>query len=1019
MTGFGRLKLGVKLPLMLVAIAMLALTVMGFSSFRAARNLLAEEGNQRLERVLEARGQAVETWAGQVVSELRAMSANEGTLRLMRDFSTGWKMLGDGAAENLQQSWVKANPHPPSERWRLDFAGEVNDFGIVHRRSHPGLVTLTEETGLADVYFIDPKGRVLYSLRKDDAFASSVNALQGDLQPLSTVFAKALAAPEAGAAVSDPVGEGSGAGRRIYLAQALRSAEGITLGVLAFAADLSRVDAMMLDARSLGQTGQAFLVDGQGRLQSPLRGDLAAKPGTEIASAAVSGVLAGKAGRSAHIGQSGAAVRAVFAPVSPFGLPLGLIVEQDEAELFAPANALARQQLINALWLVGLLAALSAAMARGIARPMHALADTINRIASGAYHTAVPHTGRGDELGKIATALAALRDDLAASEAVQRAATIQGTAFENSSAALMILSPDLTISFANKALIALVTEKLSDFHTRTAKVAPEGLVGLPLDQLYPLTPEISARLHSPQDLPFRQDVAVGAGRYGVDFSEIRRQDGDLLGYVVEWRDVTELRMTRALLNALDSTHLMLELSPDGLVMRGNARMLEALGLQGDDIVGRSKDEMILGEGAAQEFWPHVKRLEPVLGRFTLMGAQGRRLLAEGSVTPVPDRAGNLLKVVLMAKDITEAQSALEAMQAQNDAMLVAQRSVVEGLRIGLAQLAKGDLQSQITADFPQEYEQLRTDYNNAANALAAAMRVVIDSAHSIDGEVREITNAAADLSQRTEKQAATLAETVTALDQLTSSVGAASLGISEADQMVSQARLGAEGSGKVVQQAVVAMGEIAQSSDQISRIIGVIDDIAFQTNLLALNAGVEAARAGEAGRGFAVVASEVRALAQRSSEAAREIDTLISTSSEHVRNGVDLVGRTGQALDGILVSVNDIASRVSKIAFSAREQASGLSEINVAMIQLDQVTQQNAAMFEETTAAAQSLARGVQALSSITARFTAAAPDEKPLVDRPEPSVIISAPIPVPAPQHGRVAQKLALARDLSEWEDF
>ena len=241
--------------------------------------------------------------------------------------------------------------------------------------------------------------------------------------------------------------------------------------------------------------------------------------------------------------------------------------------------------------------------------------------------------------------------------------------------------------------------------------------------------------------------------------------------------------------------------------------------------------------------------------------------------------------------------------------------------------------------------------------------------------------------------------------------------------MVAQARLGAEGSGKVVQQAVTAMGEIAQSSDQISRIIGVIDDIAFQTNLLALNAGVEAARAGEAGRGFAVVASEVRALAQRSSEAAREIDALISTSSEHVRNGVNLVGQTGLALNGILVSVNEIAERVSEIALSAREQATGLSEINAAMLQLDQVTQQNTAMFEETTAAAQSLARGVQALTSITARFTAAELEEAASPRMPDP---LSARVRPDVPkrhqlsgQNRKMAPRAALAPELTEWEDF
>jgi methyl-accepting chemotaxis protein len=291
----------------------------------------------------------------------------------------------------------------------------------------------------------------------------------------------------------------------------------------------------------------------------------------------------------------------------------------------------------------------------------------------------------------------------------------------------------------------------------------------------------------------------------------------------------------------------------------------------------------------------------------------------------------------------------------------------------------------IDARFAPEYERLREDFNRAMGKLLAAMRAVVENAGAIAGEVQGITQASNELSARTENQAATLEETAAALDQLTASVKSSAERATQAAKVVHEARSSAEDSGTVVREAVAAMGEIAQSSRQISKIIGVIDDIAFQTNLLTLNAGVEAARAGDAGRGFAVVASEVRALAQRSSDAAREINGLISSSGAQVKRGVDLVGETGSALEKIVASVAGIAAHVGEIASSSTEQSQGLVENNQAMTQLDHVTQQNAAMFEETSAASQALARAADALSETVGRFRTDAGSAAPIPFRPVP----------------------------------
>ncbi|MED5537390.1 MAG: methyl-accepting chemotaxis protein [Pseudomonadota bacterium] len=370
-----------------------------------------------------------------------------------------------------------------------------------------------------------------------------------------------------------------------------------------------------------------------------------------------------------------------------------------------------------------------------------------------------------------------------------------------------------------------------------------------------------------------------------------------------------------------------------------------------------------------------------------------------------------------------------AREAEKAAEAEADRVTIEALGRGLAAMADGDLTYRIEAEFAPKAAQLKSDFNAAIAQLQQAVSVVVANIAGIRSGAGEISQAADDLSRRTEQQAAGLEETAAALDEITATVNKTASGARQASDVVQAAKGDAETSGVIVRDAVQAMQAIEGSSEQISQIIGVIDEIAFQTNLLALNAGVEAARAGEAGRGFAVVASEVRALAQRSAEAAKEIKTLISTSSTQVGSGVKLVGQTGEALQRIVDRVAEIDGLVSEIAASAQEQAIGLAEVNTAVNQMDQVTQQNAAMVEQSTAASHSLAQEAQSLQASVARFkvgsaaqVAAAPARAPA-----PAPASSAPA---KPAHRMVqalktlgrggaapAQQAAPAED--GWEEF
>lgn len=703
---------------------------------------------------------------------------------------------------------------------------------------------------------------------------------------------------------------------------------------------------------------------------------------------------------------------------------LGVLVLQwsAEAALARTDAAIHRGTIATAILAIGLLALSLWLTERGLIRPILKLQHSITAIGSGNLDVSVPNIGRKDELGSISASVEDLRAILKGSEGIRIDAAYKSAAFTAASACLMLADSSYTIRYANPAMIALLDKHRDHIPRLKNKAEGADIVGLTMDDFHANGDQIRKRLDKMGKETVALTVTFGEARVSLTIRAVFDDNDNQIGMMLEWVDITQDWLNQAILVAIDSDQMRADFDINGQLLWANPPLCKAMAASLPDLQGKPLRSIVapVAEGGAnaEDILRIARETLAYKENLAIKTQSGTTVIVEGSFSCVRDSSNKPIRFMLLGRDITLQLAEMQSTRIAREALEHEQSQVVDALRVGLRQLSGGDLTSLIEKPFAGAYEDLRLDYNQTVETLGSAMREIAENAENIKNESGDISNTADGLSRRTENTASTLEQTAAALDELTSSVKIAAQGAAEADMAVRDAKQNAEQSGDVVLETVSAMDQISESSEKITSIIKVIDDIAFQTNLLALNAGVEAARAGDAGRGFAVVASEVRALAQRSSDAAREINELIAKSGGQVKKGVDLVGRTGNALRSIVSSVSQISGLVSKIAESSQQQSLNLAEINQSVNQLDQSTQQNAARLEETTAASESLRKDAVALVETVSHFKLVSEGGRNLSVVP---MRAKAPTVVPQQSHPNSARpaKIAAQSVAAGWEDF
>ncbi|MGB0960122.1 MAG: methyl-accepting chemotaxis protein [Halocynthiibacter sp.] len=964
MTFFNNMRILIKLPVMIGLLCIGSLMSFTIFSYYSARSVIETRAKSNLLGLAQERRMLLEeTFQTLNLTAIQLAESEIATVAASK-LQMGWESLPKGREDYVQNWYIDQSPYEEGDRGQLASATDGSIFSQFHRRFHGFFLSQLNINGLHDIFMLNQNGDMIYSVQKYGDFGSNIT----ENTTLAAMHAEARNLGAKRQIFETPFIKYNayGADWAKFILTPIVNANDEIVGTLGVSFTQDHLDDIIAVPKTL-EGGEIHLIGPTISLGGHLPGGM-----DDI------GIGENDLGHPPYSLDQEAQVQTrngdqffmAHQELDWQSKPWRVEVLQSSSVIAAPIETLKNKLLLNLIGYGGCVILLAFALGRNIGRPLSRVKSAMFEVAHKRYDTVIPDLHRKDEIGEIAQVLQQFKTDLQIGEEATTDAVFKGAAFESSTAAMALIDLNGDILYANdslKGLWAVYREQLKEIWPNFDIDAPVGqtVIGLGCEPRF---------IHLIENC--QSSHRKGSGNIvheeiylSLKLVAIEDADGVVAGYSIEWNDESRARGDRAALEAIELTRVTAEFTAAGRFLRMNENFQSLID---------GSTEYLENLSASEVFFPADQNAPNLdicfMGKQATSGIYEARftnkiIVLDGTFMPVLDSANNCFKVIFVGRDETETIGRIKRSEEARVKLSQEQGHVVNELSKALDTLSTGDLGVEIIHPFNDAHEELRHDFNLAVQTLNETMRHIVENAGLINRESSDIGAASESLAARAKTQSETLEETASSLGELTLSMQSIATGANEVRQTVSSAQDLAKESQSTVTSAVQAMEEIETSSRAISKIVTVIDDIAFQTNLLALNAGVEAARAGDAGRGFAVVASEVRALAARSSEAAKDITDLIESSDRNVKHGVRLVGQAGGALTTILDAVENISHQVRDITNSQEEQSLSLNEINAAITALDLATQENSVMISQTANASMSLRQEAEVMFKSVARF--------------------------------------------------